>query len=80
MSNPAFAAGAPVVGTTTASDTIAMRRVARRVSAQCRLHQPFLQSGKGSIFRPQHRRQIARPAAAMPSPKLPLASRELGID
>jgi hypothetical protein len=83
MSNSAFTAAvtlAPALGTAAAFGTETMPRVARRVIAQRRRYQPFLQSDTGSILRPQHGRQIARAETAMHSPKLPLASREVGID
>lgn len=66
---PAFAAG-----------TNAMSRAEQAAFARCQLRQPHMQSGKGLIFQPQNCRQIARVETAQYSPKLPLASREVGID
>jgi hypothetical protein len=65
---PAFAGGA------------SMSREEQAAFARCQLRQPHMQSGKGLIFQPQNCRQIARIETAQYSPKLPLASRGVGID
>ena len=65
---PAFAGGA------------SMSRAEQVAFARCQLRQPHMQSGKGLIFQPQNCRQIARIETAQYSPKLPLASRGVGID
>ena len=63
-----------------AEGTSLMSKAEQTAFARCQLRQPHMQSGKGLIFQPQNCRQIARIETAQYSPKLPLASRGVGID
>lgn len=72
-------AAAPAVASGSA-DRATMSRSEQTAFARCQLRQPHMQTGKGLIFQPQNCRQIARAEIAALSPKLPLASREVGRD
>ncbi|WP_232283495.1 hypothetical protein [Sphingomonas sp. PAMC 26617] len=73
-------AAAPAFADGSADRATAMSRTEQTAFARCQLRQPHMQTGKGLIFQPQNCRQIARSEIAALSPKLPLASREVGLD